>query len=58
EDGWMVGPSRWLLFWVPPASRKTFRYNPQTASVIPRGDVELDLSCMSHGTRWQDCYKE
>ncbi|KAG1831080.1 hypothetical protein EV424DRAFT_1314729, partial [Suillus variegatus] len=57
EDGWMVGPNRRLLFWVPPASQKAFRYNPRTAFVIPRG-VELDLSCMAHGTRWQHCRKE
>ncbi|KAG2087914.1 uncharacterized protein F5147DRAFT_789730, partial [Suillus discolor] len=54
EDGWMVGPNCWLLFWVPPASRKPF-YRPRTAFVIPRG-VELDLSCMAHGSHWQDCY--
>ncbi|KAG1794799.1 uncharacterized protein HD556DRAFT_1367200 [Suillus plorans] len=55
-DGWMMGPHHRLLFWVPPASRKPF-YNIWTVLVIHRG-VELDLSCMSHGTRWQDCYKD
>ncbi|KAG1788594.1 uncharacterized protein HD556DRAFT_1214822, partial [Suillus plorans] len=57
-EGWMMGPNHRLLFWVPPASRETFRYNPQTALLIPRlgGDVELDLSCMAHGSRWQHCY--
>ncbi|KAG2748771.1 WD40 repeat-like protein, partial [Suillus brevipes Sb2] len=50
--GWMVGPNRRLLFWVPPASRKKFSYNPHTALMIPRGHVELDLSHMAHGTRW------
>ncbi|KAG2051450.1 WD40 repeat-like protein, partial [Suillus hirtellus] len=54
-DGWMTGPNRRLLFWVPPASRSPF-YNPWTAFVIPRG-VELDLSRMAHGTRWQQCYE-
>jgi hypothetical protein len=58
EDGWMMGPNRRLLFWVPPASRKAFSYNPQTALIIPRGHVELDLSRMAHGTRWQYCYEE
>ncbi|KAG1794787.1 WD40-repeat-containing domain protein [Suillus plorans] len=56
EDGWAMGPNRRLLFWVPPASRKLF-YNPRTVLVIPRGGVELDLSCMAHGTRWQHCRK-
>ncbi|KAG2065506.1 WD40 repeat-like protein, partial [Suillus decipiens] len=58
NDGWMMGPNRRLLFWVPPASRQAFRYNPQTALIIPRGHVELDLSRMAHGTRWQHCYDE
>ncbi|KAG1900720.1 WD40-repeat-containing domain protein, partial [Suillus fuscotomentosus] len=56
KDGWAMGPNRLLLFWVPPASRKPF-YNPRTALVMPRGGVELDLSCMAHGTRWQHCRK-
>ncbi|KAG1736947.1 hypothetical protein EDD22DRAFT_787439, partial [Suillus occidentalis] len=55
DDGWMMGPNRRLLFWVPPASRKPF-YNPWTAFVLPRGP-DLDLSCMAHGTRWTHCYK-
>ncbi|KAG2029015.1 hypothetical protein BDR03DRAFT_805431, partial [Suillus americanus] len=56
DDGWMLGPNRQLLFWVPPASREAFRYNPRTALVIGRGSIELDLSRMAHGTRWQHCY--
>ncbi|KAG1843729.1 WD40-repeat-containing domain protein, partial [Suillus tomentosus] len=56
DDGWITGPNRQLLFWVPPASREPF-YNPRTALVMPRGGVELDLSCMAHGTRWRHCYE-
>ncbi|KAG2055001.1 WD40 repeat-like protein, partial [Suillus hirtellus] len=56
DDGWMTGPNRRLLFWVPHASREPF-YNPWTALVIPRGGVELDLSRMAHGTRWKHCYE-
>ncbi|KAG2749786.1 hypothetical protein P692DRAFT_20731413, partial [Suillus brevipes Sb2] len=55
--GWMMGPNHRLLFWVPPASREAFRYNPWTALVIPRGGPKLDLSRMAHGTRWQQCYE-
>ncbi|KAG2142770.1 WD40-repeat-containing domain protein [Suillus bovinus] len=58
DDGWMTGPNGRLLFWVPPASRDEFRYNPETALVLPRGGVELDLSSMAHGTRWQRCYED
>jgi hypothetical protein len=42
DDGWMMGPNCRLLFWVPPASREEFRYNPRTALAIGRGCVELD----------------
>ncbi|KAG2337599.1 hypothetical protein BDR05DRAFT_764629 [Suillus weaverae] len=53
-DGWMMGPNRRLLFWVPPASRHAF-YTPWTSLVIPRGSPELDLSRMAHGTHWSSC---
>jgi hypothetical protein len=58
EDGWMMGPNRRLLFWVPPASRERFKYYLHIALIIPRGDVELDLSSMAHGTQWKHCYEE
>ncbi|KAG2071005.1 hypothetical protein BDR04DRAFT_945441, partial [Suillus decipiens] len=51
---WVMGPNDQLLFWVPPASRRSF-YNPWTSLVIPRGYVELDLSRMVHGTHWSSC---
>ncbi|KAG2070032.1 WD40 repeat-like protein, partial [Suillus decipiens] len=54
DSGWVVGPNCRLLFWVPPASRRTF-YNHETALVIRRGCPELDLSRMAHGQHWQKC---
>ncbi|KAG2361545.1 hypothetical protein BDR07DRAFT_1286817, partial [Suillus spraguei] len=54
RDGWMIGPNRRLLFWVPPTFRHAF-YTPQTAMVMPRGYTELDLSRMAHGQRWENC---
>ncbi|KAG1752763.1 WD40-repeat-containing domain protein [Suillus occidentalis] len=57
DDGWIIGPKHRLLFWVPPALREAFRYNPRTALVIGRGSVKLDLSRMAHGTRWKHCYE-
>ncbi|KAG2102841.1 uncharacterized protein F5147DRAFT_561983, partial [Suillus discolor] len=55
DSGWVVGPKNRLLFWVPPASRHLFYYNTATTLVIPRGGLELDLSCMAHGQHWQKC---
>ncbi|KAG1814348.1 uncharacterized protein BJ212DRAFT_1463366 [Suillus subaureus] len=57
DSGWVMGPKRRLLFWVPPASRTPF-YSPGTALVIPRGCPELDLSRMAHGQHWQKCRDE
>ncbi|KAG1786433.1 uncharacterized protein HD556DRAFT_1539570 [Suillus plorans] len=52
-DGWVMGPNRQLLFWIPPASQHAI-CTPWTLWVIPRG-AELDLSRMAHGTRWSSC---
>jgi WD40 repeat protein len=46
DSGWVVGPKRRLLFWVPPASRHSIR------------SAELDLSLMAHGQLWQKCREE
>ncbi|KAG2073546.1 WD40 repeat-like protein, partial [Suillus decipiens] len=54
DDGWMVGPDRRLLFWVPPASREEPFYSPGTVLVIPNG-VDIDLSRMAHGEHWSNC---
>ncbi|KAG2362423.1 hypothetical protein BDR07DRAFT_1406885 [Suillus spraguei] len=56
DSGWVVGPKRRLLFWVPPASRLSF-LSPGTILVIPRG-AELDLSHMTHGQHWRKCREE
>ncbi|KAG2137074.1 hypothetical protein DEU56DRAFT_716220, partial [Suillus clintonianus] len=53
-DGWMLGPNRQLLFWVPLGLRQPF-YTPRTVLVIPRGNTELYLSRMAHGQHWRNC---
>ena len=54
EDGWIRGPHGQLLLWVPVDKRDPF-YNPHTTLILPRGGVELDLSQMAHGSKWQEC---
>ncbi|KAG1785766.1 WD40-repeat-containing domain protein [Suillus plorans] len=55
-DGWLMGPKHELLFWVPPGAAPRHLFcSPDTAMVIPRGSLELDLSCMAHGARWSSC---
>jgi hypothetical protein len=56
DDDWVVGPQEELLFWVPPASRRSL-WSPRTLLVIPRG-AEIDLSCMKHGHHWIECREE
>ena len=56
HDGWIVGPNRKLLLWVPPSYNNMPLYTPWTHLIIPRGSPELDLSKMAHGPAWHECY--
>ena len=56
-DGWIRGPHDQLLLWVPVDKRVPF-YNPGTGLVMPRGGIELDLSQMAHGSKWQACFQK
>ena len=56
EDGWIRGPNGQLLLWVPAGNRDPF-YSPFTRLVMPRGGVELDLSKMAYGSKWQECFE-
>ena len=56
NDGWIVGPNKELLLWVPPSHHPIVLYSPRTNLVIPRGVTELDLSKMKHGPAWEECY--
>ncbi|KIM59836.1 hypothetical protein SCLCIDRAFT_125489, partial [Scleroderma citrinum Foug A] len=55
EDGWIRGPHSQLLLWVPSDKRDPF-YNPCTTLILPRGGVELDLSKIAHGSKWQESF--
>ena len=56
NDGWIVGPQKKLLLWIPSFYHSSFHYTPWTRLVMPRGTPELDLSRMAHGTAWSKCY--
>ena len=56
NDGWIVGPNGKLFIWVPPSYHSFFHHSSRKHSIIPRGSVELDLSRMSHGPIWHNCY--
>jgi len=55
-DGWIRGQHGQLLLWVPSTMADPF-YSMCTRLIIPQGWVELDLSKMAHGTKWQECFK-
>ncbi|KIK19254.1 hypothetical protein PISMIDRAFT_683349 [Pisolithus microcarpus 441] len=56
-DGWLKGPQDHLLLWIPTSSQKPF-YSMYTTLIIPRGCMELNLSNMVHGSKWQECFKQ
>ncbi|KAG6331608.1 hypothetical protein ID866_7480 [Astraeus odoratus] len=57
KDGWIRGCNNALLLWIPPALQRPF-YSMHTILVIPKGGcAELDLSKMSHGIEWQNCFR-
>ena len=56
DDGWIVGPNKKLLLWIPPSYHSLFHYTPWIRLIIPRGPIELDLSSMAHGSTWSQCY--
>ena len=56
DDGWIVGPNKKLLLWIPFSYHSSFHYTPWTELVIPTGSPELDLSRMAHGSDWCKCY--
>ena len=56
DDGWILGPNKRLLLWIPSSYHSFFHYTPWTRLVIPRGIPELDLSRMAHGPTWCKCY--
>ena len=57
EDGWVVGPQRKLLFWIP-MNFHPFMYFPGNSLVIPNDASQLDLSHFAHGTSWQMCREQ
>ncbi|CCM01095.1 uncharacterized protein FIBRA_03143 [Fibroporia radiculosa] len=54
EQGWLVGPSGELLFWVPVHLRARM-WVPANTLVIPDDALQLDLSSFAHGFSWHEC---
>ncbi|KAG2133759.1 WD40-repeat-containing domain protein [Suillus clintonianus] len=54
EEGWVVGPEGRLLLWIP-LNFHPVMYAPGNTLVIPNNALQLDLSCLAHGTSWHEC---
>ncbi|KAJ7592836.1 hypothetical protein C8J56DRAFT_779429 [Mycena floridula] len=53
-DGWIMGPDKQLLFWVPPVYR-TGLWRPSNTAVIGNNALRLDFAKFVHGTDWMRC---
>jgi hypothetical protein len=56
NDGWILGPSGELFFWIPPSYRLGL-WRPNNIAVIGRDSWRVDLTDFAHGIHWQECCK-
>ncbi|KIM32684.1 hypothetical protein M408DRAFT_326443 [Serendipita vermifera MAFF 305830] len=55
QEGWVLGPSSELLFWVLPDLRAGL-YRPENTLIISQGlKTKLDLTAFTHGESWARC---
>jgi hypothetical protein len=57
EEGWVVSPKGQLLLWIPPVFYPVV-YAPGNTLVIANNALQLDLSCVAHGTSWYKCREQ
>ncbi|KIJ40581.1 hypothetical protein M422DRAFT_173569, partial [Sphaerobolus stellatus SS14] len=54
QTGWIYGPQKELLFWIPSPYRDLWL--PRNTAVIGKKVVTLDLSQLPPGTAWTECW--
>ncbi|KAI0056849.1 WD40 repeat-like protein [Artomyces pyxidatus] len=54
SDGWVRGPNKELMFWVPPIYRKGLR-TPGTLDTMGASQTIIDLRDFVHGKAWTQC---
>ncbi|KAG2064689.1 WD40 repeat-like protein [Suillus decipiens] len=57
EEGWIVSPEGRLLLCIP-LNFHPVVYTPGTMLVIANNPLQLDLSCVAHGTSWHQCWEQ
>ena len=55
EDGWIRGPSKELVFWVPELHREGF-HRPSNVHVIGCRQTRIDTRDTAYGEGWTTCY--
>jgi WD40 repeat protein len=55
SDGWMRGPMKEAMCWIPPAHRQGLLQ--RTVGVLGTRETALDLRDVAHGTKWEQCAK-
>lgn len=59
DDGWLLGPSRELLLWVPKEYRGYLQVGPCTMSIASRRIfVTADQKGLYYGTNWTNCWRK
>ena len=56
HSGFIVGPNNQLLLWVPPSCQPFAFHNPQQPKLRISAHPVIDLSHMSHGLAWHQCF--
>jgi len=54
QDGWILGPNKELLLWVPGINRSNL-YTPSRSHILGVPPTELDFSNFKCGTEWTQC---
>lgn len=55
RDGWAVGPSGELLFWVPPMHRESL-WRPSNVGVSGEYSTKINFDQFVHGESWAECF--
>ena len=56
NSGFIIGPNNQLLLWAPPSYYPFSFHNPQQPKLKISACSVIDLSHMSHGLAWHQCY--
>ena len=56
DNGWVLGPNKERLIWIPWEHRERIRLDPRNIKVMGGPTVTIDLQGSLHGAEWSKCY--